>query len=77
MHARADAEVAAGVSVVAGLEVTVATVEAGVARAVVVKLVVVATTSSRAGLIPAPVVCKAHRGKHWEEDWEQNEGGRG
>ena len=59
MHARADAEVAAGVSVVAGLEVTVATVEAGVARAVVVELVVVAATASRARLVPAPVVCKA------------------
>ena len=59
LYARAHAEVAARVSVVAGLKVTVATEEAGVARAVVVELVVVAATAARARLVPAPVVCKA------------------
>ena len=53
---RADAEVPADGTIEACLQLTVATVEAGLAGTVVVKLVVVTATAAGARLIPAPVV---------------------
>ena len=55
---RADAEVPADGAVEARLQLTVAPVEARVARTVVVKLVVVTATAAGARLVPAPVICK-------------------
>ena len=57
MNLRAETAVAADSAVEAGLQLAVTTVEAGVTRAVVVELEVVAATASRARLVPAPVVC--------------------